>query len=51
MNGDISACCRYEMHDMCPWGPCECACHDMADMVADAAEWDRAEAASLVEAW
>lgn len=49
MNGDTSAPCRYEMHDMCPWGPCECDCHGMADMVSDAREWDAAEALALRE--
>ena len=49
MNGDLSAPCRFEVHDMCPFGPCECTCHDMPDMGADAAEWDMAEMAALRE--
>lgn len=49
MNGDVTATCRLEFHDMCPWGPCKCACHDGADMAADAREWDAAEAMALQE--
>lgn len=49
MNGDISAPCRVEFHDLCPWGPCNCDCHDMADMWADAREADAAEMESLRE--
>ena len=47
MNGDTSAPCRLLIHDMCPWGPCDCDCHSHADRVADAAEWDRSLSESV----
>ena len=49
MNGDVSAPCRLEAHDICPFGKCECICHDGPDILGEAREWDMAEMAALRE--
>ena len=49
MNGDVSAFCKFEFHNDCPFGKCDCLCHDGPDILGDAREWDMAEMAALRE--
>jgi hypothetical protein len=49
VNGDTSSECKFEAHDICPFGKCECICHDGPDILGDAREWDMAEMAALRE--